>query len=135
MTDEVLNILYLSILHMIRNISNMNYSITHLSKTVNISKWHYERIFKEAFGIPPGKFLWSLRILIAGHYLVTTSDNIADIGTAVGFMSVGQFPNSFRKYTGMSPSAYRKARLKITALSVDSEPTSHYPKLQDLTTS
>ena len=45
----------------------------------------------------------------ADRLLATTEKTVAEIAYEVGFSSPSYFRRVFRKYTGMTPSAYRKS--------------------------
>ncbi|MFK0252767.1 AraC family transcriptional regulator [Streptomyces sp. NPDC090445] len=83
-------------------------TIDEMAKTALFSKFHFTRIFKNATGITPGRFLSALRLERAKHLLVTTELNIADISNLVGYQSVGTFSSRFKNSVGMAPSAYRR---------------------------
>ncbi|WP_411029047.1 helix-turn-helix domain-containing protein [Spongiimicrobium sp. 3-5] len=93
-----------------RNYSN-KLDLDHIAKKVHLSKYHFLRLFKEAYGITPHKYLISKRLEAAEKMLLTDLP-IFRICNEVGFESVHSFSNLFKRYRGKSPSNYRKSLRK-----------------------
>jgi AraC family transcriptional regulator len=72
------------------------------------SKFHFTRVFQQATGVSPGRFLSALRLDEAKRLLLATSITVADISCRVGYNSVGTFSTRFSSRVGLSPSAYRQ---------------------------
>jgi AraC family transcriptional regulator len=83
-------------------------SLTDIAQSAILSRFHFSRIFKDATGVPPGRFLSAVRIYQAKRMLATTSTNVTDISFAVGFNSLGSFTNHFTDSVGISPSRFRR---------------------------
>ncbi|MEU6405188.1 helix-turn-helix transcriptional regulator [Streptomyces sp. NPDC046985] len=81
-----------------------------LADAAMFSKYHFSRTFLRATGVPPGRFLSALRLEKAKELLLTTDWNVVDIGTAVGYNSVGTFSTRFSRSVGLSPTNYRRFR-------------------------
>lgn len=64
--------------------------------------------FKSVMKVPPMQYIVSLRIAAAKGYLENSNKNIAEIAATVGYDNALYFSRLFRKYTGMTPSEYRK---------------------------
>ncbi|MFJ4788442.1 GlxA family transcriptional regulator [Streptomyces sp. NPDC088794] len=67
------------------------------------------RRFREQTGTTPLQWLHRARIRQAQHLLETTSHPVERIGTQVGFGSPTAFRDRFKRTTGVSPHAYRRA--------------------------
>ncbi|MEU8707995.1 helix-turn-helix domain-containing protein [Streptomyces sp. NPDC048565] len=67
------------------------------------------RRFREQTGTTPLQWLHRARIRQAQHLLETTHHSVERIGTQVGFGSPTAFRERFKKTTGVSPHAYRRA--------------------------
>lgn len=65
--------------------------------------------FKKITKVTPMQYLISLRIINAMNLLETTNYNISEIANAVGYDNALYFSRLFHKYTGMSPSEYKKS--------------------------
>jgi AraC-like DNA-binding protein len=81
-----------------------------LAGMAGISRAHFSRQFREAFGEPPHQYLKSRRMERAAALLRSTDEPVAHICRDVGLRSVGSFTTSFRRAYGLSPAAYRASR-------------------------
>lgn len=75
----------------------------------HLSLSRFSHTFTEKIGISPHKFILSLRIDAAKEFLLYSSLNVNEVSETVGFPDSSYFSRLFRKYTGVSPSDYRKA--------------------------
>ncbi len=73
-----------------------------------LSLFHFQRMFKSAFGISPMQFLQRRRLEVARHLLSTTGGDVTSICLAVGFESLGSFSSLFKRRFGVSPSQVRR---------------------------
>src|ERR1700730_7655688 len=80
-----------------------------LARAARISRAHFSREFRRAFGEPPHSYLLTRRLERAAALLRTTDRSVADICFSVGLQSVGSFTTSFSHTYGSSPTAYRAA--------------------------
>ena len=64
--------------------------------------------FKSIMKMSPMQYIISLRIAMAKGYLEKSTKNIAEISLEVGYENALYFSRLFRKYTGMTPTEYRK---------------------------
>src|ERR671935_887439 len=78
-----------------------------LARAAGLSRAHFSREFRRAFGESPHAYLLTRRLERAAALLRTTDRAVADICLAVGLRSVGSFTTSFKRAHGMSPTAYR----------------------------
>jgi AraC family transcriptional regulator len=83
-------------------------SLHDIAQSAILSRFHFSRIFKEATGVSPGRYLSAVRIYQAKRMLVTTPMKVTDISFAVGFDSLGSFTNHFTDSVGISPSRFRR---------------------------
>ena len=72
-----------------------------------MSPAHFARSFKEAFGLPPHRYLLTRRIERATALLRETDVPITDIAFQTGWQSLGTFGRTFRDVTGESPGDFR----------------------------
>ena len=82
-------------------------TVDDLAATALMSRAHFSREFKRAFGESPHGYLLTRRLERAASLLRSTDWSVADVCMAVGLTSVGSFTSSFTKAYGRPPTAYR----------------------------
>jgi AraC family transcriptional regulator len=82
-------------------------TVAEAARVAALSPFHFQRMFKVAFGQTPMQFLQEARLQATRRLLTHTGDSITAICFAVGFESPGSFSWLFRKRFGVSPRAYR----------------------------
>jgi transcriptional regulator GlxA family with amidase domain len=87
--------------------SHEDWPVRRLARVSGVSEAHFARSFKEAFGIPPHRYLLTRRIERATALLRDTELSITEIAFHTGWESLGTFGRTFRDVTGESPSAIR----------------------------
>ena len=95
--------------------------VSRLASVSGVSHAHFARSFKEAFGIPPHRYLLTRRIEQAKTLLRDTDLPITEIAFRTGWQSLGTFGRTFRDITGVSPGALR-AREKAATHRLDLVP-------------
>jgi AraC-like DNA-binding protein len=78
-----------------------------LAGAAGLSRAHFSREFRRAFGESPHAYLLTRRLERAAALLRNTDRSVADICFSVGLQSVGSFTSSFTRTFGASPTAYR----------------------------
>ncbi|TMD90641.1 MAG: helix-turn-helix transcriptional regulator [Chloroflexi bacterium] len=78
-----------------------------MAAAAHLSRAHFSREFRRAFGETPHGYLLTRRLERAAAMLRTTDRSVADICVSVGWDSVGSFTTSFTRTFGLSPTAYR----------------------------
>ena len=78
-----------------------------MARAAGLSRAHFSREFKRAFGESPHAYLLTRRLERAAALLRTTDRSVSDICFSVGLRSLGSFTTSFARTYGLSPSAYR----------------------------
>jgi AraC-like DNA-binding protein len=79
-----------------------------MASAAGLSRAHFSREFKRAFGESPHGYLLTRRLERAAALLRNTDRSVADICFSVGLASVGSFTTSFTRTFGASPTAYRR---------------------------
>jgi transcriptional regulator GlxA family with amidase domain len=82
--------------------------IARLARLSRVSDAHFARAFKEAFGVPPHRYLLSRRIERATSLLRDSDLPITEIALQTGWASIGTFGRIFRDVTGETPGAMRQ---------------------------
>jgi AraC-like DNA-binding protein len=80
-----------------------------LARAAGLSRAHFSREFKQAFGVSPHAYLLTRRLERAAALLRVTDRSVAEICMDVGLQSVGSFTTSFKRMFGQTPTAYRAA--------------------------
>jgi AraC-like DNA-binding protein len=78
-----------------------------LANAAGLSRAHFSREFRAAFGESPHSYLLTRRMERAAALLRTTDRSVADICFSVGLTSIGSFTSSFKRTYGVTPTVYR----------------------------
>jgi transcriptional regulator GlxA family with amidase domain len=101
--------------------SHEDWPVARLAGVSGVSKAHFARSFRDAFGVPPHRYLLTRRIERAKAMLRDTEMPIIEIALDTGWSSLGTFGRVFKDVTGESPSELR-AREQATAHALDQVP-------------
>lgn len=93
--------------------SDEEWPVARLARVSGVSQAHFARSFKEAFGVPPHRYLLTRRIERAKALLRDTDLPIIEIAFQTGWNSLGTFGRIFRDITGESPSELRDRERKL----------------------
>lgn len=86
---------------------HQEWPIQRLAEVSAVSVAYFAREFKNAFGLPPHRYLLTRRIERATALLRDTDLPITDIALQTGWTSLGTFGRIFRDITGASPGEFR----------------------------
>lgn len=114
--------------------SDEDWPVPRLARVSGVSEAHFARSFKDAFGVPPHRYLLTRRIERAKALLRDTDLPVTDIAFRTGWSSLGTFGRIFRDITGDSPSELR-AREKAAQHALNQVPhcfvsAAHRPNLK-----
>lgn len=101
-----------ALLNLIRDIDttfNYNNSVQEMADSVSYSYDHFRHKFKEMTGQPPATYVMSKRINSARKLLISKDASCTEIALLCDFTSSAQFSTLFKKYIGVTPSAYRNS--------------------------
>jgi AraC family transcriptional regulator len=87
-----------------------NIRVSDLARSIDLSRFHFARAFKNTIGQSPYNFIVSRRIERAVRMLQVGSAPVEEVARAVGFSSASQFGRAFRKAVGEAPQAFRRKR-------------------------
>lgn len=82
-------------------------SAERLAQTAGISVAHFARVFREATGIPPHRYVLAARLDLARKLLTQSNLPIARIAQESGFSSQSHLTASFRVAHSVTPAQYR----------------------------
>ncbi len=87
-----------------------DWPVSRIAKISGVSEAHFARSFKRAFGVPPHRYLLTLRLERAKSMLSHTDLPILGVAHACGWESLGTFGRTFRDVVGESPGSFRAGR-------------------------
>ena len=78
-----------------------------LASQLDLSAYHFARLFKNSFALSPANYITQLRIE-KSKYLIKQNKSLTDIAIDIGFCQQSHFTSYFKKYTGYTPKQYSK---------------------------
>ncbi|OCX54167.1 AraC family transcriptional regulator [Mucilaginibacter sp. PPCGB 2223] len=91
-----------------------NIDLNNISGEAYFSKFHFIRLFKQAYGKTPHQYLMQVRIEHA-RLLLNQGMPVNKACYAVGFDSIHSFSSLFKRLVGCPPSVYQQNELKRQA--------------------
>lgn len=85
-----------------------NILIKEYAQKYNMSCCWFIRNFKKYTGVTPQQYITDIRINKAKDLLLTSSFNISEIASYIGYQNPLYFSRIFKKVTGLSPSEYKQ---------------------------
>ena len=101
--------------------SHEAWPVARLARVSGVSAAHFARSFRDAFGLPPHRYLLTRRIERAAALLRDTDLPVTEVAFAAGWKSLGTFGRTFRDVTGESPGDLR-ARERSSPHQLDAVP-------------
>ncbi|MDD1015002.1 AraC family transcriptional regulator [Pseudomonas rubra] len=80
-----------------------------LAALCNLSEYHFARMFRTSFGLPPHQYLLARRLAKARQLLRHGQLPLGEVALLCGFASASHFSTRFRQALGATPGAYRAA--------------------------
>jgi len=94
--------------------SHEDWPVCRLAAVSGVSVTHFAHAFRQAFGLPPHRYLLTRRIERAKALLRDTDRPVTEIAFDTGWNSLGTFGRTFRDVTDESPSAFRTRERSLT---------------------
>lgn len=88
------------------NIDN-DISFRDIAAHLDMSAYHFARMFKNSTGEPPHKYIVRSRVNRAKELLAEPHLSIADVAFEVGYKNQSHFTTCFRRLVGLTPGAFR----------------------------
>jgi AraC family transcriptional regulator len=83
-------------------------TISDLAALAGLSHYHFIRSFKDTVGLTPYQYVLSERIRRARGLLSKPDLSLGDVALAAGFSDASQLNRVFRKFVGVTPTAFRR---------------------------
>ena len=81
-----------------------------IAGAVGLSKFHFARAFRRSSGLTPQQYLISQRIHRAKDLLINGDLPLVQVSIQAGFKNQSHFTTVFRKFTALTPKAFREAK-------------------------
>ena len=78
-------------------------SLSEMAKIVQMSPFHFARLFKQSTGLSPHQFVIRCRVERAKELLLHGERSIVDIATDVGFANQSHLTRHFKRLVGVTP--------------------------------
>lgn len=86
------------------------WNVAETAGMINYSESHFQRVYKNTFGIAFNADVIRSRIFRAKTLLSETDMSVSQVALACGYNSDNYFDRQFKKMTGITPSEYRRIR-------------------------
>lgn len=96
-------------------------TVKNLADSVHFSKYHYQRMFREAVGDSVMGYVTRRRLSLAAAELAETDASVLEIALKYGYDSHEGFTRSFKSCMGITPTEYRKYHLSTSPLIMHKE--------------
>jgi transcriptional regulator GlxA family with amidase domain len=90
--------------------TSRNVSVRELARRVNLSVWHFARLFKAETSISPKQYMRDYKVKQAAEMLAKSFLSIKEIATNVGLGDRSHFSRTYKKLCGHAPSLVRVRR-------------------------
>lgn len=89
------------------NYADQNLSLHNIANQLNISRTYISTLFNDCMGMNFAVFLSGYRVEKAKEFMLSGSHTIKEISQIVGFLTVQNFINSFKRMTGKTPKQWQ----------------------------
>ena len=84
--------------------------LAELAGIVNVSRFHFARLFKKSTGMTAIRFVEQCRLRRAQSLIADSDISIAEIAVMTGFADQSHFTRRFHKHVGCTPAEFAQAR-------------------------
>lgn len=99
-----------NVLNYIHTHLNQDITLSEIARVLNLSQYHFCRLFKQSMGMTPHQYLTQCRINHAKQLLLKTQLTVTEIAFEVGLTNHSSFTRLFRQSVGVTPKAFRASR-------------------------
>jgi len=85
-------------------------SLEELAGQIGFSPYHFARLFRQKLGESPHQFVLRQRVEHAQRLLKNMDLTLAQVAVESGFADQSHLTQTFKRYTGVTPKAFRRAR-------------------------
>jgi AraC family transcriptional regulator len=86
-----------------------NLRLEELAQVAGLSPFHFARLFKRSFGVPPHEYQIQKRVEVARRILHTEAEtDLTTIAATLGFTDESHFRRHFKRIVGTTPGQYRQ---------------------------
>ncbi len=86
------------------------FNVPDLARHIGLSESRFKARFRREVGLPPGEYIARVKIAAACEALPQPGCRVTELAHALGFSSSQYFATVFRRFTGMTPSAFQASR-------------------------
>lgn len=95
-------------LSLIHSTPSFSWTLSKLASESAMSRTAFTNRFRQLTGYSPINYLMMWRMELACVKLKLNRESISEIAESIGYVSIPSFSLAFRRYTGMSPGAWRR---------------------------
>lgn len=95
----------------IRNAPHQKWSVAQMASSFGLSSSYFQKLYADFFGISCIRDVISARLETGKYYLSRTDMPVRAVAQLCGYENELHFMRQFKKFTGLTPTQYRKSRL------------------------
>ncbi|HEX5170606.1 MAG TPA: AraC family transcriptional regulator [Cyclobacteriaceae bacterium] len=92
----------------LNSIEDYDIDLGALASLANLSKYHFLRLFKLAYGLSPYQYVQKLRLEKAARLLKSRALSVKEVASLLGFENSNSFSRLFHQRTGYYPQFYQR---------------------------